>query len=127
MPKLNNMNGKDQKKLASKDHGKNGEACNLDRKGGDNAGLSHLLPLVILPTCSFIDCLVCSDWERKCLTELSNQALNLADSRASGHPLLSKKGGNTIISVFYLIIKSPHPQRAKHLRHNGRLPSEVLV
>lgn len=70
--------------------GKMVRPANLDQKGGDNEGSSHLLPLVMLPTCSFIDCLECSDSEKKCLTELP-KALNLADSRASGNPLLSKK------------------------------------
>lgn len=56
-----------QKTPASKQHGaKNGEACNLDQIGGDDAGWSRLLALVMLATRSFI----CSDWERERLIEL---------------------------------------------------------
>lgn len=70
------------------------------------------------------------------MTELSNQALKVAplvvrvrDLQIPGLWKLSKKqnGGNTVKSGLYLIIKRPHPQRAKHLCGNGRLPSEVLV
>lgn len=87
MPKLNSMNAKDQKTFASKQHGKNGEACNLHQKGGDNAGSSHLLPLVMLPTCSFSDCFGLLRMGK----EFAHQALNPADSRALGNPLLGKK------------------------------------
>lgn len=70
------------------------------------------------------------------MTELSNQVLKVAllvvhvrDTLIPGLWKLSKKqnGGNTVKSDLYLIIKRPHPQRAKHLCCNGRLPSEVSV
>lgn len=58
---------KSKRRLKSKHHGtKNGEACNLDQIGGDDAGWSRLLALVMLATRSFIRL----DSERERLTEL---------------------------------------------------------